>query len=493
MVRRLARRVRAPDLSQRTPPYLGEAKAAPVAPESFRTLDVKPPLRAIVLPLPGEAVRVVPGEEEAVFRRRFGDIETLLGLHRFAWIPALGDTLDPDWVAALWRGWMRTSFAPRAGWAWHPYTAAERIINILDFARAYGLPDGVREALLAHGPAIADSLEYFGDSYTSNHLANNGRGLYELGHALGDAASAALGERILIEEARRIFRPSGVLREGSTHYHALLARNYALAARRGNPALREIAARALAVVPALTLPGGMPLIGDISPDVRPADLRTEAPALPADRTALARDGWARIDAHGWSMLTYASPDGFPPVPGHGHQDMGSFELHRAAEPLIRDPGRGTYMHAHDVGAAAQNGLSIDGADPYPNNRAYYDEAFRRRVAGAPPILQLGADEVVVAHDGFARLPGVGRATRRWRFHRDTVIVEDEIAGSGRHNIVRRLHTTQPAGRLKLRGDGEMRTDDAVCWVAYSESLPATRIEFRTRVKLPARLRLEIAA
>jgi hypothetical protein len=108
-------------------------------------------------------------------------------------------------------------------------------------------------------------------------------------------------------------------------------------------------------------------------------------------------------------------------------------------------------------------------------------------------LEFGTDEVVVAHDGFARLPGVGRATRRWHFDGAAVIVEDEIAGSGRHNIVRRLHTTLPARRLKLRGDGEMRAEDAMCWVAYGESVPATRIEFRARMKLPARLRLEIGA
>jgi hypothetical protein len=499
MLARLAGRVRAPNLSQRSPPYLnGVVARSAVAPESFSALEAKPPLRAIVLPLPGEAVRVVPGEEDSVFRRRFADIETLLALHRFAWIPALGETLDPDWVAALWRGWMRTSFTPQQGWAWHPYTAAERVINILDFARAHGMPADAPDALLAHGPAIVGSLEYFGEGYTSNHLANDGRGLFELGLALGDATSADIGGQILVEEAKRIFLPSGVLREGSTHYHTLLARNYARAAWRARErkrpeadALSEIAERALGVVPPFTLPGGMPLIGDISPDVRPVDLNVDS-ARPADREALLRDGWARLDAQGWSMLTYASPDGFPPLPGHGHQDMGSFELHRGTEVVICDPGRGTYMHARDASAAAQNGISIDGADPYPTNRAHYDDAFRRKVAGAPPILHIGAEEISVAHDGFARLPDIGRVTRRWCLGSGAVTVEDEIAGRGMHSVVRRLHTTLPAGRLRLRGDGDMLSGDAVCWTAYGESVPATRIEFRARVALPKKLSIEIA-
>ena len=94
--------------------------------------------------------------------------------------------------------------------------------------------------------------------------------------ALGLEWAAECGARILEEEAKRIFSSSGVLREGSSHYHLLIARNYAdawLAARRhGRPeaaVLRDITSRAPAVVPWLILPGGMPLIGDVSPDCPP--------------------------------------------------------------------------------------------------------------------------------------------------------------------------------------------------------------------------------
>ena len=498
---RLVGRVRAPDLSRRDPPYLADLKprAAPTA-EPFHELGAAAPLRAIVLPLPGEAVRVVPGEEAAVFFRRFGDIETLLALHRFAWVPLLGEVLDPSWVAALWRGWMATSFPPREGWAWHPYTAAERAINLLDFARVHGMPAPLgetHEALLAHGPAIRAALEYFGEDYTSNHLANDGRGLFLLGLALGDAASADTGGRILVEEAKRIFRPSGVLREGSTHYHALLARNYAIAAEaaraRRRPeaeALTEIAERALAVLPTLTLPGGMPLIGDISPDIPPDAM----PRYESGGSAPVRDGWGRVDFGGWSALTYASPGGLPPIPGHGHQDITSFELHRGAEAVIRDPGRGTYMNTDDVGAAAQNGLSIDGAEPYPTNRAYFDDAFRRNIAGAPPQLSVGADEMRVTYRSGAR---------RWRFTPGSVEVEDELAGSGTHRVTRRLHTALPVrieggvatldGRYRVHADAPLTTREAVCWTAYGEGTAATCIEARSRVALPAKLRLEIRA
>jgi hypothetical protein len=201
------------------------------------------------------------------------------------------------------------------------------------------------------------------------------------------------------------------------------------------------------------------------------------------------------------MLAYASPGGLPPLPGHGHQDIGSFELHHGAVVVVRDPGRGTYMNTDDLGGEAQNGISISGADPFPVNRAYYDEEFRRAVGGAPPELRLQDDEASVTHDGFARLPGVGRVTRRWRFATRSVHVEDEIAGSGARSVTRRLHTALPVhlddgaaildGRFRIRADAPLRLRAATCWIAYGEGVTATCIEATSRATLPARLCLDI--
>src|SRR5690606_15729932 len=139
------------------------------------------------------------------------------------------ETADPAWLTLLWQAWAERFGRPDDGWAWHPYSAAERVVNILDFAQRRGLPapaDHTAALLARHAPAIAERLEYFGEHHTSNHLSNNGRGLYRLGLALGLPAATEMGMRILLAEAERIFAPSGVLREGSSHYHLLLTRNY---------------------------------------------------------------------------------------------------------------------------------------------------------------------------------------------------------------------------------------------------------------------------
>lgn len=533
--------------SPRKPPYLDHIPAgqAIATRADFSGLPNSRPSGEIEISLPGETIRLSPGDERDLMARGFKDTETMLGLHRFAWLPIAGDAVAPEWVSALWRAWRDAHGSSRTGWPWHPYTAAERVINILDYARRHGLPgpcDDTMQFLAGHGEAIENTLEYFGETSTGNHLSNNGRGLFLLGLALGIERHAAMGGRILIEEAARIFGSSGALREGSSHYHLLWARNYAsawLAARGADrsetAALEEIALRALAILPRLALPGGMPLIGDISPDCPPgflsgllpggdmgagwtgtrtdeerkslAALIARARSVPAER--LERDGWWRFDTGPWAGLWHVAPDGWSPMPGHGHQDLGSFEIHFDGEPLFRDPGRGAYGDdgeaAAFVSALAHNSLTIDGAEPYPPNKPYYDDAFRRRIDGEPPKMHLLADGPELTHHGYRRL-GIGAITRRWRFDGNSMTVRDQIDGTGRHEIVRRLHSTLHVEknadgatisgdehRFHLASDGKISVQPGKCWTAYGEAIPATVIDISLTATLPLETTLTVEA
>ncbi|MEX2451859.1 MAG: heparinase II/III family protein [Rhodospirillales bacterium] len=482
-----------------------------------------------------------PGKAVNPFQSSYADIETLLALHRFAWVPAMGDAVDPAWVDRIWRVWLEGYGEPDDSWAWHPYTAAERAINILDFSRRNGLP-GDREktlnALAAHGPAIAERLEYFGENNTSNHLSNNGRGLFRLGLELGLSDCTGRGADILLKEAERIFLPSGILREGSSHYHLLLSRNYAdawLAARRHKRPeerpLREIVSRALAVIPRLHLPGGLPLIGDISPDCPPGflsglmggdegwvglldadskrafiDLRDNTVAVDGD--TLLRDGWLRFDYERWSGLWYAAPDGWPPMPGHGHQDCGGFEVHYDNEPVFIDLGRGAYGETGEAAlyrsGITHNTVLLDGNDPYPANKPYYDETFRRRICGEPPSLCVEDDSVIVRHAGFSRLRGGGKTQRAWRFRPDEIDITDEISGRGHHVVLRCLHTELPVekeenaviihGReaaYRVEADTEITLAPVTSWHAYGEGVPATALRIQSKKRLPCTVKLTV--
>ena len=506
-----------PDFTPHRPPYLdgllppAAAEARPVEP--FAELGGASPAAPLELTLPGQAVRLEPRGLAVAFRPLYADPETRLAMHRFAWLPLAGEDADPAWVQALWSAWRGAYGNPSSDWPWHPYTAAERAVNILTYGRRHGLPapvDDTLAVLAAHGPAIAARLEYRGDHHTANHLCNNGRGLYLLGLALGLEEYADLGLRILLAEAERLFLPSGVMREGSSHYHLLVT-----------------TARALAVVPHLVLPGGMPLVGDISPDGPPRyvmglatgaggwvdSLNPEARAAlaglrdsvaPVAAAELAADGWLRADIGPWAGLWHAAPEGWSPMPGHGHQDVGGFEVHYGGEQVLIDPGRGAYGEwgkaAFYRSARAHNTITIDGADPYPTNKPYYDDAFRRRIGGPPPTLARDGDEVVLRHQGFARLSGVGETVRHWRFSEKAMSVIDTVEGSGQHTATRVLYTDLPVrwdhGSVVLAGrnanyririgahDYELTERPAVRWTAYGQGHEARAVVVTVHRRLP---------
>ena len=555
LLRRLTGRAPGPAaFTTHRPPYLDgfSAMTSPpgVTEDDFRPLAGAGPEHAMELLLAGMTVKLNPGDQEAVFLRSYEDIETLLALQRFAWLPLSGNNEETrNWAQALWRVWRKTFGEVDDGWAWHPYTAAERAVNMLDLAETHGLPepvDDTLDVLARHAEAIFQRLEYFGDHDTSNHLSNNGRGLYRLGLALELDWATEAGASILEHESKRILWDSGVLREGSSHYHLLIARNYTdvwLAARRHGrseePVFRNIASRALAVVPWLVLPGGMPLIGDISPDCPPEHLlgltgagigwvaglaESDRKALlalidgirPIDADSLAADGWRRLSYGPWTGLWHTAPKGWPEAPGHGHQDTGGFELHFKDIPVLVDPGRGAYG---ETGEAAQyrsaevhNTLTVSGFEPYPANKPYYDDIFRVAVAGPPPNITSGGDEVNLEHNGFQRMKGVGACKRQWRFTEKAMNLSDSLQGRGTGRITRRFMTSLKAeagaGGVVLTHDGAgggaqsflLHSPDAVAtvtktilWQAYGRGRDGFSISFSADAPLPwfGEVRLEV--
>ena len=505
-----------PAFTPHRPPYLDDLLPLDLETPSHDYKESHPatPTGPLTLELAGETVRVDPGHEADLFKRSFEDVETLLSLHRFAWMACLENQPDPAWVGVLWRAWLKEFSAPSGALAWHPYTAAERAVNILSFARRCGLPGPIDETLpvlAAHAPAIAGRLEYFGEHHTSNHLANNGRGLFILGLELGLPRATDLGVRILLEEAKRIFTPSGLLREGSSHYHLLYLRLYESAAnaaeaagRTEAPALRAIAVKAReAAQTFLMLPGGLPLIGDISPDISPVallvmlDLQSETGPLPAFG-----DGWLRFDRCPWSGLWHASPEGFPHMPGHGHQDVGSFELHYEGEPVFIDPGRGRYGESGEAAlyrsSMMHNTLMLDGADVFAPNRPYYDEEFRRLVAGPFPELTSTDGGVRLKHHGLCRFSDAGRHQRAWQFEGRRMTLEDTLEGHGRATITRTLITPllpesandgivmrgKNATYVLDAGGADVTIEPITRWRAYGLGEPAHAICVNMKTSLP---------
>ena len=280
----------------------------------------------------------------------------------------------------------------------------------------------------------------------------------------------------------------------------------------------------------------IPLVGDISPDCPPSFLLGLLPGHDAsqgwtgmlsdddraacialrdsvadsDMEAVADSGWHVHKSGDWSLLVHAAPGGWPFYPGHGHQDLSGFELHVGETQVFVDPGRGAYGEEGEAAfyrsGQAQNTLLVDGADPYPVNRPYYSEVFRKSVIAEPPAVGTEPDGLTLTHAGFSRLRGVGKLTRRWQMEGASARISDRLDGKGRHQVGRLLYTTLEAfaegdeviltdgvRRFRLVADMAMTLSPAKVWVAYGKYVEGTVITMSATMQLPAELSLELVA
>jgi hypothetical protein len=222
------------------------------------------------------------------------------------------------------------------------------------------------------------------------------------------------------------------------------------------------------------------------------------------------DGWLRKDYADWSGLWFVSADGWSPMPSHGHEDCGSFELHFRGLPIIIDPGRGRYgndsLSRKDVTCGAHNCLLIDGQGAFPVNRPYYSSEFRRIAGGKAPMLYDLSDGVEIDIGGYADQKAIEKVERRWLFSTQSMELRDRIVGRGRIALHRVINTPLPA---TLVGEDAVELDaadfkviltarhttieikDSERWTAYGRGQAATRINFIQQAELPADLRLRM--
>ena len=191
------------------------------------------------------------------------------------------------------------------------------------------------------------------------------------------------------------------------------------------------------------------------------------------------------------------------MPGHGHQDCGAFEVHFDGIPIFIDPGRGTYGEIGEAAlcrsASVHNTLTIDGKDPFPANKPYFDDAFRRKISGPPPVLERSSNGVILTHYGYARLQSVGSVSRSWSFDKCSFTISDKVDGSGsipverilctaldveENNNVLVLKNKDVSFQLSFDPDIKPNLEKGMRWTAYGKGEPATFIHLAARRHLP---------
>jgi len=310
------------------------------------------------------------------------------------------------------------------------------------------------------------------------------------------------------------FRPDGVHREASTHYHVIALRSFVGArenARRHGIAFPagfdERLARACAFAVHCARPDGtIPALsdadtGDYGPLLAQAAeaLGDETLRTPAERNVSFPDGGYHVQRSGWGprdryLIFDCGPLGDG---GHGHYDLLSFEAHGGGRPLVVDPGRGSYSEGPPNlrrwfrGTRAHNTVCVDGLDqtPYTRGRpsgpvAHGRLLFRRREPGLDVLA------------GEARSPAYEAVhERRIAFVRDRCwVIEDRLRGERAHEYDLRFHL--PPGAARIDGAGVLAPGLALVvhgagalalepgWIAprYGELLEAPVVSAVTRAR-----------
>lgn len=383
----------------------------------------------------------------------------------------LGDRTDRQQSLGYVRSWIAQN-TDRNSEAWEPYSASERVANLLVFLACDGRgngapPDSIRDLKLFVRESldwIAGHLEYYGEHGTNNHILNNARALVMGGVAVGDEQSVATGIRTFREFLPRLITKDGFLRERSSHYQWIVA-NWVLDAWRfvdaglgaHNPDVAFLQGHAMRMTAAATMLADdngelLGLIGDISPDASPQLTARRLSLLYPDqfhacarpRTGAARiaDDWFRLEGGCHTVLGNFPAGTFPPkYPTHGHADHTGFVWRSGEVPVLVDSGR--YRYTPDAVSVMQKsalGHSVALVNGFPpvcdsmlQNGLWWPWPYAR----AKLSLNTDGSGVSMAHDGYARATPVNRHVRKIEIAGDGIQVVDTFEGSGTVTIRQR--------------------------------------------------------
>jgi uncharacterized heparinase superfamily protein len=287
----------------------------------------------------------------------------------------------------------------------------------------------------------------------------------DAGGELLDFAVAELDRNLATD-----FRPDGVHREASTHYHMIALRSFVGAranARRFGVELPAAFDRRLSRACDFALhcrrpDGEIPMLSDSDGGDYAELLRLAGDVLDRDDLRECRAGQADFPAGGYFvqragdrfLIFDCGPLGDG---GHGHYDLLAFEAFAGGRPLVVDPGRFTYseqppnLRRWFRGTAAHNTVCVDRLDQTPYTRGRPDGPMaegrflgRRATHG---LDVLAGEAHSPCYDAVHRRRIALVRGRYW-------VVEDRLRGARPHRYDLRFHLGQEAeGRTAITDDG----------------------------------------
>jgi uncharacterized heparinase superfamily protein len=379
-------------------------------------------------------------------------------LHYFDDLNAWDSCARADWHQPLLERWVKEN-PPGAGDGWEPYPVSRRVVNWIKWAaRDNALPGPCHTSLAVQTRWLCGRLEY---QLLGNHLLANAKALVHAGlyfegteaerwYRRGiDIVEQQLGEQVLADGGHFELTPM---------YHALVLEDLLdlinlLSAYGRSPRADWYAAVARMRRWLLTMShpdGDISFFNDATLGVAasPAELEAYArrlglgpcPVSAAPLEVLRESGYVRASAGPAYLICDCAEVGPDYLPGHAHADTLSFELSLAGNRVLVNSGVSEYGNQAERqrqrGTAAHNTVIVNGQ----NSSETWDGFRVARRARALLRDARGNGTIIIegCHDGYARLPGRNRHTRRWILDRHSLRIEDLISGEFQHAEAR-LH------------------------------------------------------
>jgi len=428
----------------------------------------------------------------------YSDPEIADSLHRWNWL-LWGLTDDAERISReqglqLMRSWLcdclhQDNFSKDA------YSTAERIVNGSLFLLNTGdgvVPKDIQAAFQYMGRQIASHLEYYEGDLTGNHAFNNARGLLFSGVVALLPGAVDLALAISKERLPKLVTSDGFLREGSSHYHFLFTRwvlemCWIAKFYRNEEITSLLESYAGILVERCWFflvkeyksdQWHIPLIGDVSPDFPPSwllSLPWSKPALEAftpvslpqppaevswssifgldnsmvanvriETLSLPQSFWHRIEHGILTLFVHASPETGTLSATHKHNDLCGFAFYVKGKPILVDCGRIDYTNSllslYGREAFAHNAIFINDLPPAAHGPTWFRKSYRTVDVSVSYFKSEDSTTILIKHNGFSRLKGIKIAhERRFILRDNSLIVEDQIFGSGEYNINLRFH------------------------------------------------------
>jgi uncharacterized heparinase superfamily protein len=416
-------------------------------------------------------------------------------LHYFNYLLAQ-DQLPFSIGLPLVRDWIQGN-PPGTPDAWDPFPISLRIVNWVKYLRQNS-PDqenirDIFDSLNQQALWLEKSVEHH---LLANHLFKNAKALLFAGLFFEGPDAArwrAEGTRLLSREIPEQVLPDGGHFERSPMYHSMILEDcldlYNLCAQRPGEEFRGLADLLRAAIPKMALflrglahpDGQIALFNDAAFGIElppGALLRYQERLLGARPEEPTGPLWG-YPATGYYVMAPSADrrlivdcgDVGPAYqPGHSHCDALSFELSLKGRRVIVDSGCFGYepgpLRDYNRGNAGHNTVTIDGTN---QSEVWGAHRCGRRARPLRARLEKTGDGGLLfagAHDGYRHLTGGPIHSRRIEWRADICLIEDEIDGTGRHDIESRLHI-HPALRIENSADAVKICDEVQDLLAVS--------------------------